>query len=112
MTDDTLKALLYLEAVLPALTPLAFHDSALRSAANGPRDFALSLSVRGLAAHRRLVFTSDGIITTSVAPESGDLRLWFPSVGQFLRAMANHPALALPIGGWGALTQVRRFSAA
>lgn len=112
MTADALKAVLYLEAVLPALTPLAFHDAGLRAAASGPRDFALSLSIRGLAAYRRLVFTRDGVITTSDAPEPGDLRLWFPSVGQFLRTMANRPALTLPVGGWGALTQVRRFSAA
>lgn len=112
MTADALKAVLYLEAVLPALTPLAFHDTALRSAASGPRDFALSLSIRGLVAHRRLVFTRDGIITTSAEPEPGDLRLWFPSTGQFLRAMANRPALALPTGGWNALTQVRRLTAA
>lgn len=112
MTADALKATLYLEAVLPALTPLAFHDTGVRSAASGPRDFALSLSIHGLTARRRLVFTHDGIITTSSASEPGDLRLWFPSVGQFLRAMAARPALALPVGGWGALTQVRRFSAA
>ena len=112
MTDDALKAVLYLEAVLPALTPLAFHDSVLRTAAAGSRSFALSLSVRGLPVHRRLVFTPDGLITTSAAPEPGDLRLWFPSTGQFLRAMTNRPALALPVGGWGAFPQVRRFSAA
>ena len=112
MTADALKATLYLEAVLPALAQFALRDAPLRTAAAGPRTFALSLAVRGLTARRRLVFTHDGIITTSGASEPRDLRLWFPSPGQFLRAMANRPALALPVGGWGALTQVRRFSAA
>ena len=112
MTADALKATLYLEAVLPALAQFALRDAPLRTAAAGPRTFALSLAVRGLTARRRLVFTHDGIITTSGASEPRDLRLWFPSPGQFLRAMANRPALALPVGGWSTLTQVRRFAAA
>lgn len=111
MTEASLKAVLYLEAVLPALAHLAPHDETLRHAAAGPRAFAVSLTVRG-GSVRRLAFSSDGTITTNDTPQPGDLRLWFPSASQFLRTMDNLPALALPIGGWNSLSQVRRFSAA
>ena len=111
MKDTALKAALYLEAVLPALAHLAPHDEALRRAASGPRAFAVSLAVRG-GSVRRLTFSPDGTIVTGTTPQPGDLRLWFPNAGQFLRTMENRPALALPVGGWGSLGQVRRFSAA
>ncbi|MFA6285828.1 MAG: hypothetical protein WC661_00485 [Opitutaceae bacterium] len=111
MTDAALKAALYLEAVLPALAHLAPHDEELRRAASGPRAFAVWLTVRG-GSVRRLSFSADGLIATGTTPQPGDLRLWFPSANQFLRTMANRPALALPVGGWNSLGQVRRFSAA
>ncbi len=111
MTDPSLKAALYLEAVLPALAHLSPHDEELRHAASGPRAFAVSLTVRG-GSIRRLAFSADGTISTGTTPQPGDLRLWFPAAGQFLRTMENRPALALPVGGWGSLGQVRRFSAA
>jgi len=111
MTDSRLKAALYLEAVLPALGHLAPHDEALRHAASGPRAFAVSLAVRG-GPVRRLALSADGTIATGDTPRPGDLRLWFPTAGQFLRTMETRPALALPVGGWGSLGQVRRFSAA
>ncbi len=111
MTDTSLKAALYLEAVLPALAHLAPHDETLRRAASGPRAFAVSLAVRGgFVCH--LIFSPDGTIATGATPQPRDLRLWFPTAGQFLRTMGNHPALTLPLGGWGSLGQVRRFSAA
>lgn len=111
MTGDALKAALYLDAVLPSLAVLAPHDGALKNAGAGPHAFAVTLAVRGHAP-RRLAFAADGAITSSSTPQPGDLRLWFPSAGQFLRTVANQSALAVPIGGWGRLTQVRRFSAA
>jgi hypothetical protein len=111
MTGDALKAALYLEAVLPALAVLAARDTALKNAAAGPRPFALTLAVRGQSP-RRLAFATDGTVTTSTTPQPGDLRLWFPSAGQFLRIAANRPALTLPVGGWSQLTQLRRFSSA
>ncbi|MFA6961121.1 MAG: hypothetical protein WC205_10245 [Opitutaceae bacterium] len=112
MTDTDLKAALYLDAALPALAALAPLDATLRAAAAGPKDFAVYLSVRRLPTGRRLAFAADGTITTSATAQPGDLRLWFPSAGQFLRTTANQLALTLPISGWGQLTQVRRFSAA
>ncbi|CAM3038632.1 hypothetical protein [Rariglobus hedericola] len=111
MTGDTLKAALYLEAVLPALAELSAQDASLRSAAAGSRPFAITLAVRGHS-RRRLAFATDGAITTSTTPQPGDLSLWFPSAGQFLRTVSNRSALALPGGGWTQLTQLRRFSTA
>lgn len=112
MTPAELQAALTLDAALPALAALAPHDSALRTAAAGPRAFAVSLSVRGLPAHRRLAFAADGMIATSTTPQPGDLRLWFPTAGQFLRTTANRPALVFPLGGFSQLAQIRRFAAA
>jgi hypothetical protein len=109
MTDDALKAALYLDAVLPALAELSALDAGLRSAASGSRPFAVTLDVRNVGV-RHLAFTAEGLISTAAQPKS--LRLWFPSAGQFLRTTANRPALTLPLGGWSQLAQVRRFSAA
>jgi len=111
MTETSLKAALYLEAVLPALAHFAPHDTALRACASGPRAFAIALCPRG-GPVRRLAFSTDGAISTGDTAQPGDLRLWFPSAGQFLRTMENRPALVLPVGGWNALGQVGRFSAA
>lgn len=108
MTADALKAALYLDAVLPALGELSTLDSGLRSAASGSQPFAVTLDVRNVGV-RHLAFTPEGQISTAVQPKS--LRLWFPSAGQFLRTVANRPALTLPLGGWGQLAQVRRFAA-
>ena len=112
MTPAELHATLTLDAALPALAALSPHDPALRAAAAGPRPFAVSLAIRGLPSRRRLAFASDGSITTSTTPQPGDLRLWFPSAGQFLRTTTNRPALVLPTGGFLQLPQARRFSAA
>lgn len=109
MTDDRLKAALYLEAVLPALPLLAAHDAPLRAAASGSRPFALTLDVRNVGVSH-LAFTPEGLISTAPQPKS--LRLWFPSAGQFLRTVAHRSALTLPVAGWSQLPQVRRFSAA
>lgn len=109
MTADALKAALYLDAVLPALAELSALDAPLRSAASGSRPFTVTLSVRNVGV-RHLSFTPEGQITTAAVP--GALHLWFPSAGQFLRTVANRPALTLPVGGWSQLSQVRRFSAA
>jgi hypothetical protein len=118
-----LTATLTLEAALPALALLAPHDAELRRAASGPRPFAVTLSVRGLASRRRLAFAPDGTVTTDDSTTPGapassrhpfprDLRLWFPTANQFLRATANRPALALPHGNLAALGQLSRFKAA
>jgi hypothetical protein len=107
-----LLAALHLEAVLPALALLAPHDAGLRCAAAGFRSFAVALSVRGAAAPRRLAFAADGGITTANAAQPGDLQLWFPSAGQFLRVINQQPALLLPLGGWSSLGQIGRFAAA
>ncbi|MBC8040528.1 MAG: hypothetical protein H7Y06_08300, partial [Opitutaceae bacterium] len=109
MTDQILKAALYLDAVLPGLEHLAPLDESLRGSASGRRTFAVTLDVRDVGV-RHLTFTSDGLITTEAQPKS--LRLWFPSAGQFLRTVTNRPALTLPVSGWSQLTHVRRFSAA
>jgi hypothetical protein len=108
MTAQALKSALYLDAVLSALAELSTHDAPLRAAAAGPRPFAVTLSVRNVGS-RSLAFTPEGQISTSPQPNS--LRLWFPSTGQFLRTVANRPALTLPVSGWTQLPQIRRFSA-
>ena len=111
MTETSLKAALYLEAVLPALAHLVPHDAALRESAAGKRAFAIALRPHRSSV-RRLAFSTDGSISTSNTAQPGDLRLWFPTAGQFLRTMENRPAFALPVGGWRGLGQVGRFSAA
>lgn len=108
----SLPALLALEAALPALALLSPHDAELRRAAAGPRAFAVTLTVRGLTPIRRLAFAADGTVTTSGENTSGDLRLWFPCVRQFQRALDQRPALALPLGGWSSLGQLARFQTA
>lgn len=108
----SLLATLHLEATLPALATLAQHDTRLREAAAGPRAFAITLLTPGCPRPRRLAFTADGIITTSAAAEPGDLRVWFPTDGQFLRATRHKPALALPLAGWSSLRQLSRFQTA
>jgi hypothetical protein len=112
MHPGPLTALLQLEAALPALALLAPHDSELRRAAAGPGDFAVTLSVRGLPARRRLAFSAAGEVTSSPTPGPGDLRLWFPGAGPFLRATAQRATLAVPLGNPLKLRQLSRFSAA
>ncbi len=128
-SSTSLQALLALEAALPALALLAPHDAELRRAASGPRPFAVTLSVRGLISRCRLAFAADGSVTTddsvtlgapalvrrgasSRHQPPGDLRLWFPTSNQFLRATANRPALAIPHSKLTALGQLSRFKAA
>lgn len=111
-SSTSLQALLALEAALPALGLLAPHDADLRRAAAGPRDFAVALSARGVPAACRLAFAADGSVSAAALSRGGDLRLWFPSAAQFLRATAQKTALALPLGGWTSLGQLGRFQAA
>jgi hypothetical protein len=112
MHNAPLTAALHLEAALPALALLAPHDADLRRAASGPRPFAVTLAVRGLPSRCRLAFATDGSVTTAPVPEPGDLRLWFPTANQFLRATAQRTALAIPHGNIAALGQLSRFQAA
>lgn len=114
MTESRLVAALHLSAALPALGLLAPHDADLRRAAAGNRNFAISLSARGVPASCRLAFAADGAVSaiTNAPPRVGDLRLWFPSAGQFLRATSQKSAVALPLGGWTSLGQLGRFQAA
>jgi hypothetical protein len=110
-----LLAALYLEAVLPAIPLLAAHDSALVAALAGP-DFAVVFSTSG-GLRTRLAVRS-GTATATFGPaasaQSGDIRIWFPTPAQVVRAFdgKHRPALALPLGGWFQLTQLKRLTAA
>ncbi|MBW8780842.1 MAG: hypothetical protein JF599_02985 [Verrucomicrobia bacterium] len=110
MTETKLKAALYLEAVLGALPLLAAHDPALASALAGP-DVTVALFTGGLGA--RLIVKAGQVSVIIASPQPGDLRLWFPSAAQLVRAFDNSgPALALPLGGWTQLKVARRLPAA
>ncbi len=111
MTDDALKAALYLEAVLPALPALAAHDAPLAAALAGP-DIAVTLSAPGNLHTRVAVFNNRTTVTHTAQP--GDVRLWFPSHAQLLRAFdgSGRSAFALPLGGFTRLPRARRLQAA
>jgi hypothetical protein len=111
MTDDALKAALYLKAVLPVLPALAAHDAPLSAALAGP-DVAVALTAPDdLCA--RLEITG-GRATVSATPRPGDVRLWFPSHAQLIRAFdgSGRASVALPVGGWFRLLRARRLQAA
>jgi hypothetical protein len=111
MTNTALKAALYLEAVLPALPLLAAHDAPLAAALAGP-DVAISFSAPdGLRARLGVVRNQT---TCTRDPRPGDLRLWFPTHGQLVRAFdgSGRTAIALPFGGFTQLPRARRLIAA
>ena len=110
--SSALIASLHLDSVLPAMALLAPHDAELRAAAAGRGPFGVFMRVRGLASRRRLAFSADGLIASGVSPERGDLRLWFPAPGQFVRTVEKRASLVVPVGGWGRLGQAGRFSRA
>ncbi len=111
MTDPALQAALYLEAVLPALPRLAAHDAPLASALEGP-DVAVSLYAPGALRARVAIASGQAAVARESHP--GDLRLWFPTHGQLIRAFdgAGRPALALPFAGFSRLPRARRLVAA
>lgn len=108
MSDCPLKAALYLEAVLPALPLLAAYDPPLAAALAGP-DVSVALSTAGGLCARLAI--QNGQATVTALPRAGDLRLWFPSAGQLVRAFdgSGRTAIALPLGGWRQLTRARRL---
>ena len=111
MSDSALLAALYLEAVLPVLPHLAAHDGPLAATLAGP-DLAVSLLAPG-GLRTRLALTG-GATTVTHVPCPGDLRLWFPTAAQVVRAFdgQKRPALALPVGGFFKLLRARRLVAA
>jgi hypothetical protein len=114
-TTAYLLAALYLEAVLPVIAPLAGRD-AVMAATLGGADFAVHFSAPS-ALRARISVQANGVIAVSGPAAqvcAGDIRLWFPTVGQAVRALdgGNRFALALPLGGWARLACLRRFSAA
>ena len=111
MTETSLKAALYLEAVLPALPHLAAHDTPLAEALAGPDVSIAFVAPGGLRARLGI---RDGQVTVTAQPQPGDLRLWFPSTGQLVNAFdgSGRSSLALPVGGWTKLLRARRLTAA
>lgn len=112
MTDIALKAALCLEAVLPALPRLAAHDAALAEALAGP-DVAVSFSAPG-GLHARLAVTAGHAAVSFDRARGGDLRLWFSSHDQLVRAFdgSGRKSLALPVGGFTRILRARRLGAA
>jgi hypothetical protein len=108
MTETALKAALYLEAMLPAVPELAAHDRPLAEAFAGP-DIAVTLSTSG-DLRARLAVTSNQLRYSSGA-QPGDLRLWFPSPAQLVRAFdgQGRAAFALPVGGFFKLLRAKRL---
>lgn len=111
MTDPALKAALYLEAVLPALPWLAAYDAPLAAALAGP-DVSVFLSAPGQLGARLGISQNHATVTRT--RQTGDLRLWFPSASQLLRAFdgSGRTALALPFGRLTRLNRARRLIAA
>ncbi len=95
-----LLATLHLRAVLPQMAILAAEDPVLRAAAAGTTELVLTFEVAGIG-HTALRLHPDGHIQTldTDAPPPGTLRLWFPTVGQFLRTVEGRSAFVLPRGG-------------
>ncbi|AKC82649.1 hypothetical protein IMCC26134_07495 [Verrucomicrobia bacterium IMCC26134] len=114
-TSPSLLAALYLEAVLPAIPVLAAQDSGLSSALAGPDFGVVFATSRGL---RTRLSVRDGITSAcfgpAAVPQPGDVHIWFPSPAQAVRALdgRRRPALALPIGGWFQLPQLKRINVA
>ena len=111
MSDASLLAALYLEAVLPVLPHLAAHDAPLAAALTGA-DVAVTLLAPGGLRCRLAV--SANVATVTSPPPSGDIRLWFTTAHQVVRAFdgKGRPALALPLSGFHRLLRARRFVAA
>ena len=111
MSDASLLAALYLEAVLPVLPHLAAHDAPLAAALTGA-DVAVTLLAPGGLGCRLVV--SANVATVTHAPRSGDIHLWFTTAHQVVRAFdgKGRPALALPLSGFHRLLRARRFVAA
>ncbi|MFH1498048.1 MAG: hypothetical protein ABII82_09515 [Verrucomicrobiota bacterium] len=101
-----LQAALHLHAVLPALAVLAPRDPAFAGILAGP-DTAVTLRVPGLEPTR--VERSAGRLTVHHRSCPGGLLLHFPTAGQFVRATARLPALALPVAGIAGLPTARRL---
>lgn len=111
MTAPALQAALYLEAVLPALPALAAHDAPLAAALAGP-DVAVSLfAPNDLRARVAITAHQPSISRTS---QPGDVRIWFPSAGQVVRAFdgSGRFSFALPFAGLTRLPRARRLVAA
>lgn len=108
-----LLATLHLRAVLPQMAILAAEDPVLREAAAGATELTLSFEVAGIG-HTALRLLPDGHIqnldTDALPP--GTLRLWFPTVGQFLRTVEGQSAFVLPRGGWLRLRERARLEQA
>ena len=111
MSNAPFLAALYLEAVLPVLPHLAAHDAPLAAALAGP-DLAVSLLAPG--GLRTRLALSGGVPIVTHQPHAGDLRLWFPTSTQVVRAFdgQGRPALALPLGGFFKFGRARRLVAA
>lgn len=111
MTGQTLQAALHLEAVLPALPLLAAHDAPLAAALAGPEVAVTLVTTSGL---RIRLSVENDLPSVSFAPRPGDLRLWFPSPRQLVRAFdgSGRSALALPVRGFTKLVRARRLLAA
>jgi hypothetical protein len=113
--SPALLAALYLEAVLPAIPLLATRDAALAAALAGS-DFAVVFTTAGHLRTRLALRAgvATGSFGAASSPQPGDIRLWFPSPGQVVRAFdgRRRPAIALPLGGWLRLFRLRRLSAA
>lgn len=110
-SSTSFLAALYLEAVLPVVPDLAAHDSLLAASLAGP-DVAVTLKTSG-DLRARLAITGNQV-RYSTDPQSGDLRLWFPTPAQLVRAFdgRGRPAFALPTGGFHRLLRARRLVAA
>lgn len=108
MTDPALQAALYLEAVLPAIPALSAHDAPLAAALAGP-DFAVSFFAPGGLSAR--VAVTDNQPSVAPAARPGDVRVWFPSAKQVVRAFdgSGRFAFALPFAGFGRLPRARRL---
>lgn len=116
--DDTSPALFaafYFEAVVPAFSLLASQDPALAAAFEGP-DFAVTFYAPGNLCTRLAVRA--GGVSVDFGPaaraQAGDIRLWFPTSSQAVRAFDGRRriAFALPVGGWLKLGRLRRLTAA
>ncbi len=113
--SPALLAALYLEAVLPAFPLVAAHDVELATAFAGP-DFAVTFFAPGNLRTRLAVQSGSVSVDFGPAakPQAGDIRLWFPTSSQVVRAFdgRRRTSVALPFGGWLQLGRLRRLAAA
>lgn len=106
MSHAKLQAALHLHAVLPALAVLAPRDPELAAILSGRRT-AVTLRVPGLEPTG--IEFGAGRLTVGHAQIPDSLVLQFPSIGQFARACAKRPALAVPVAGITQLGEARRM---